>query len=257
DMDLECLRPIDGLIAGQGAVLAYAPPGDRTLNNAFMAAEPEHPLLGEILSALVREPRIAISHQDVLHTTGPAFLQRVFRSRRHPDVCVLDRRVFYPFESGRPELQAMMDDDRGAIPLKRSCVMNGAYGIHYWAVSWSNLCGERLINPDPHGVAGFRFFPQLDSFGFDLRNAGRNVAELARKCAACEGAVAFNTDGFIKARVRPKWRWERWTDRRENEGLYVRRSVLSNRLWQILGAGRHPGSIRVPVGPRGLRREPD
>jgi hypothetical protein len=126
------------------------------------------------------------------------------------------------------------------IPRIIHQVWLGAYGMHYWAVSWSNLCGERLVNSDPHGVAGFRFFPRLDSCGFDIRNAGRNVAELASICAACQEAVAFNTDGFIKGRVRPTWRWERWPDRRENEGLYLRRSILSSPLWRILGAGRPP-----------------
>jgi hypothetical protein len=243
DMDLECLRPIDPLISGQRAVLARAPPGEWTLNNAFMAAEPGHPVLDEILGALVRDRPIAVSHHEVLLTTGPAFLQRVFRPSRHPDVCVLDRRVFHPFENTRPELRTLMAGGHDAISLKLSCIMSGAYGIHYWAISWSNLCGEDLVNPDPHGVAGFQFFARLDSVGFDLRNAGRNVPELARICSACEAVVAFNTDGFIKTRLRPKRRWERRPERLENEGLYVKLSVLKRPMWHILGAGRRPGAF--------------
>jgi hypothetical protein len=241
DMDLECLRSIEPLIAGQRAILARAPPGEQTLNNAFMAAEPGHPLLDEILDTLVRERRLAVTHHDVLPTTGPAFLQRVFRPSRYPDVCVLDRRVFHPFERASPELRTLTEGHRDAIPLRLSCVMNGAYGIHYWAVSWSNLCGEDLVNPNPHDVPGFQFFPRLDSVGYDLRNAGRNVPELARICAACKAGVAFNTDGFIKTRIRPKRRWEQWSHGRENEGLYVKCSVLSRPMWRTLGAGRWLG----------------
>jgi hypothetical protein len=132
----------------------------------------------------------------------------------------------------------MLEKGPDAVPLKLSCIMAGAYAVHYWAGSWQNLRGEDLVNPDPHHVAGFRYFPRRDSVGFDIRNQGRNVPELARACLSCEAAVAFNTDGFIKARVRPRRQWQRWHDRSGNEGLYIKRSALSGPLWRVLGIGR-------------------
>lgn len=241
DMDIECLRSVEALIAGHRAVVVEEPSahgvGNGTVvSNAFMAAEPGHALTGDVLQALLDEWRVAVTHREVLDTTGPGMLGRVFAQRPRPDVHVADNRAVFPYARETPELRAILAGGREAEALRLSCIVEGAYAIHYWGNSWYSLKGEDLINPDPHQVPGFVFFPRRDSVGFDIRNAGRNVLELAAACANCDAAVAFNTDGFLKSRVCPRRQWQRSPDKAANEGLYIKRSALRP-LWMLLGLG--------------------
>jgi hypothetical protein len=245
DLDIECLRPIDTLLDGKGALVVMEPDihaAERGiapyLSNAFIASTPGHPLMGALLQTLTDESTLALTHWDVLDTTGPYRFDRVFRAGAYPDVEVLDAFTIAPYAGGRPELRMMLEKVDGAGPLRQSCKDRGCFGIHYWANSWNNLTGETLVNPDPHHVDGFVFFPRRDSVGYAISNAGRNVPALARICLDCEAAVGFNTDGFLKSRVLPVRRWDRWKDRSENEGLYVKKSALRKPLWTFFGVGR-------------------
>jgi hypothetical protein len=245
DMDIECLRPIGELLAAQRAVVVPEPSahaierGEASyLSNAFFAAEPGHPALSALIRVLANDSAVAVTHRDVSEMTGPHRFDRVCQAIGPKDVCVLDSGVVFPLKREAPELRRILESSADALRLKRSCMSHGAYAIHYWANSWYNLRGEDLCNPDPHGVDGFVFFPGRDSVGYDIRNAGRNVRELARACLASDAAVAFNTDGFLKSRVRPKRQWDRWRNRAENEGLYIRQSLLRGPLWPFLGVGR-------------------
>src|SRR5690606_25109495 len=85
DLDFECLRPIDELIATEHFVVAREPAAQSAwlgttslVSNAFMAAPPGHPLLQAVLDELRQGPREAVTHVDVLEMTGPMMLQRVF-----------------------------------------------------------------------------------------------------------------------------------------------------------------------------------
>jgi hypothetical protein len=251
DMDIECLRPIDALVEGQTLVTVREPPehasellAGQCLSNAFMAVVPGHSFLKDVVEGLAHGPSTAVTHQAVTHqdvsdSTGPGMLEVAFRRSRVLDVEVLDHGVIFPYPRETAELSAMLENQADdAIPLKLSCIVNGAYAVHYWAGSWLNLRGEELVNPDPHDVAGFRFFPRLDSVGFDIANVGRNVPKLADACAANDVAVGFNTDGFIKSRVRPPWQWEKWRARSGKEGLYIKRSALARPFWRLFGIGR-------------------
>ena len=244
DMDIECLRPIDGLLGGCGALLVREPEahaGERGippyLSNAFIAAEPGHPLLAAVLRTLAAESAVAVTHRDVLEMTGPNKFDSVYRSGTYPDVELLDSPVIFPFEREMPELRKIREKTEDAERLRKSCKDQGAYAIHFWANSWFNLTGQDLVNPKPHEVDGFVFFPRRDSAGYAIRNGGRNVPDLARACLGCEAAVCFNTDGFVKSRLLPKRQWETWRDRAENEGLYVKKSALRRILWRYFGVG--------------------
>lgn len=242
DMDIECLRSVEPLIAGHRAVMIEEPSvhdlgaGNRmVVSNAFMAAEPEHPYIRDVYEALAGESRLAVTHRDVLDTTGPGMLGTVFSRRPRPEVHLADNQVVFPYARETPELKTLCGNRPGASALKLASINNGAYAIHYWANSWYSLKGEELINPDPHNVDGFLFFPRCDSVGFDIRNVGRNVPAIAKACAACEEAVAFNTDGFLKSRLHPRCEWQRWADKAGNEGLYIKRSALAGPLGRFLG----------------------
>jgi len=245
DMDIECLRPMDPLLAGKRALVVHEPEAHATeggrpayLSNAFIAAEPGHPLLDTLLQTLTREAAVAVTHRDVLEMTGPLKFNEVFRAGVYPDIAVLDSSKVFPFSRETPELRKLLEKNNDTEPLRQSFLNKGAYAIHYWANSWYNLTGEGLFNPEPHMVDGFVFFPRRDSVGHAIRNAGRNVPELAKSCLACEEAVGFNTDGFLKSRILPKRQWDRWEGRAENEGLYIKKSVLRKPRWTIFGIGR-------------------
>ena len=84
-----------------------------------------------------------------------------------------------------------------------------------------NLTGP-LANPRPADVPGFRFHPGLDSRGHDIGAAGRDVPRLAALAAANPAIAGFNTDGYLKRRIRPRREWVAMRDAGEAEGLYVR-----------------------------------
>jgi len=249
DMDVECLRPIDGLIDGRAMVISLEPPihaawlgVDSLISNAFVAARPGHGLLEDILANLAASPRTAKAlrfPRDVFASTGPLMLTTRYERRSWPDVFVMDHHVVSPWAAGAPQLLSVIAGDDQALSYRIGCLVKGVHAIHYWAHAWSPSRQE-LINPTPYDVPGFVFFQGYDSGGFDIRQGGRNVPELARVCADCAVAIAFNTDGFVKSRLRPRWRWERSPDKAANEGLYVKRSVVARPLWSVLGAGEVP-----------------
>jgi hypothetical protein len=244
DMDVECLRPIDSLLEKGGALVVMEPGAHAAergirpyLSNAFIASTPRHPMMGTLLQTLTEESTRAVTHRDVLETTGPNRFDRACRADGYPDVAVLDASTISPFARETPELSVMRENADGAERLRQFCKERGSFAIHYWANSWHALSGETLVNPEPFQVDGFIFFPRRDSFGHAIRHAGRNVQVLARTCLDCETAVAFNTDGFLKSRVLPMRQWDRWKDRSANEGLYVKKSVLRKPLWKLFGVG--------------------
>jgi hypothetical protein len=248
-LDIECLRPIDPLLGDHPTVLIHEPPihsrlmgRDTTISNAFMAARPNDPLFTEILHD-VAVPRKTVTHADVLQTTGPLMVDRIYRRVARPDILVLDHRTVFPFPAQSDELKILAGASRDALELKLACIVDGAHAIHYWANSWAHMGADGLVNPEPYSIEEFVFFPRYDSFGYDICNRGREVAVLAHACLSHEACMAFNTDGFLKHRLRPKRRWQHHADKAWNEGLYVKRTVLARPWVAILGTGR-----RKPAG---------
>jgi len=150
------------------------------------------------------------------------FLHRVLEDYRGDDVTVLPPQTFFPFPSKALELQTLQASTEEAHALRASLIEAGTYAVHYWANSWVDLAGE-LVNPDPHHVAGYDFYPGLDSPGNDLANVGRDVVRAAQACTRMAGAVAFNTDGFVKSRLLPRDQWLPSRGDPAISGLYVRR----------------------------------
>lgn len=232
DMDFECLRPVDALLANRAFAIAKEPSvhaewrGVETLLcNAFMASIPMHPFLGSIIAELKRtNPKITF-HSEVLSTTGPEMVARVANASRLDERCMLDSRTVYPFASNSREMEALRNRTGDAL-IKQKAIECGAYAIHYWANTWvRNLAGP-LANPDPFKVEGYRFFPGKDSSGYDIGNVGRNVAKVALECNKDQRAVAFNTDGFIKHTLRSRDQWSDIRNDGGNEGLYVKKALL-------------------------------
>jgi hypothetical protein len=53
------------------------------------------------------------------------------------------------------------------------------------------------------------------------------VSRLAVECENNEKAVGFNTDGFLKYDIQPMNRWVEIENKEGNEGLYVKKRLLS------------------------------
>lgn len=235
DLDLECLRPVDALLADRTFVICREPAvhadwvdADLLLCNAFMAAVPGHPFLAAIGAELLRSDPHITFHSEVLTTTGPAMVARVASAFPLDARSVLESHTVYPFASNSAELAELRRPTGPTHAIKATAVERGAYAIHYWANTWvRNLAGV-LCNPHPQNVSGYTFFPGKDSAGHDIGNVGRTVTTLARECDKDPRASAFNTDGFIKFAVRPCDEWNDIANPDGNEGLYVKHPVSTS-----------------------------
>ncbi len=239
DMDIECLQPLDSLIAGRDFLVVLEPDeqgawlGKTSLaSNAFMAARPGHPFLEAVIERLMQDPSPGLTHRDVLATTGPLMLDAALAEYSGQDVTVLPSHVAFPYPVRTPELERLRIGDAEA--LKASLVDSGTYAVHYWANSWVGTLAGELINPDPASIEGFDFFPGVDSPGHDITNVGRDIPRAALACRQIKEAVAFNTDGFVKRELLPVHRWLPMGNGATNEGLYVRkRGGISDALRRL------------------------
>jgi mannosyltransferase OCH1-like enzyme len=121
DTDVECLRPMDDVLAGHDFVGVYLKPGRMT--NTFIASVPEHPLLERALQE-VRPLEAywgASAEPELLkEVAGPPLLRRLVKD--YPDVKVLEPPVFFP----------ATDEERET-----------AIGVHHLARSWHNMTAMR------------------------------------------------------------------------------------------------------------------
>lgn len=240
DLDMECLRPVGPLLHGRACVLTVEPTvhgswvgARRMVSNAFMAVSPGHRFL-ETVIALLADRNLAIArHHEVLTSTGPLLLDEALSRHGTDDVVLLPAATFSPLASNDPRLQRLRDG-RDVDDVRRQCLAAGAHGIHHWANSWVRALTGELVNPDPYDVPGFVFHPARDSRGHDIESRPRDVARLARELAHDHDVAGFNTDGFVKSRIRPRSQWERWARCTAGEGLYVKRAFH-------FGGDRKPG----------------
>lgn len=231
DLDVECLRPLDGLISGGTCVTVAEPPQHAawmgqptTISNAFLAASPGHPLLAAAIERLHGRGMDARLPADVLRTTGPVLLTEALADCATADVMLLPADALSPLTGNSEALARLRDGAADAGAIRADCLRRGAWGVHYWSNAWARGLAGTLINPDPHGVPGYVFHPGMDSPGFDLRNGGRDIARLAAQCDADGCAAGFNTDGFVKALIQPRSHWMPMPYVAADQGLYVKRA---------------------------------
>lgn len=227
DLDVECLQPVDALFA-DGGFFAVLEPEEQSrrlgqpalLSNALMASSPGHLLLEAVIARMIAGQRPGLLHRDVLETTGPLMLDAVYRAYDGDDVTVLPSHVAFPYLAATEELERLK---AGADARQRAgLIAGGTYAAHYWANSWvGGLAGE-LVNPEPDAIEGYHFVRGWDSAGHDIANVGRDIRSAAVACSKIEGAVAFNTDGFVKGAVRPMDEWQPMGNGAPNEGLYLK-----------------------------------
>lgn len=137
DLDVECLRPLDPLLAEGGFLIgrepdthvAHAGAHKRGLATipcpSVIASVPGHPVWREVRAALVEDHR----RRDPLDATGPFLLGRVLARHRGP-IRLVGPELFYPFDKEACWSGAAFDLERR---LGRA---RGAYTIHYWDGTW-------------------------------------------------------------------------------------------------------------------------
>ncbi len=137
DLDAECLRPLEPLLAGKELVLGLEPPQhlaehrargyplDRIVSNAIMAAAPGHPFWEHVFRLLIG------FHQapGPLDATGPFLLTRAVASWPHPEeIDIQPAEVLLPLTSNRP-WHELPEDERGRLARR-------AFVLHHWAGTW-------------------------------------------------------------------------------------------------------------------------
>jgi hypothetical protein len=115
DTDVECLRPLDGLLAGVEAFAAWET--DHRVGTAVLGAVPGHP----IVERAVREARLTVGRgPNSAESTGPGFWSTLLID--HPEVTLFAPELFYPY--------------RWDEPHRRHEQFPDAYAVHHWAASW-------------------------------------------------------------------------------------------------------------------------
>jgi len=140
DIDFECFKSIEPLLQGAGSVFCMEPEAhcrihhlDRIVSNAFMASEPKHPFLYEIIKELITY----VSQQKdrcrfVLETTGPMLVSRVYETfEDKSQIRLLPSKVLSPLSYLESERYRKGEH----TPLIQEKVKD-AYGIHYHTGSW-------------------------------------------------------------------------------------------------------------------------
>jgi hypothetical protein len=159
-------------------------------------------------------------------------LDRVFRSYSGDDVLVLPSKAIFPYAAHSDALRRLQGHESRS--QRDELVAAGTFAVHYWANSWVGTLAGELINPDPEGVEGYEFFRGWDSPGNDIANPGRDIRRTAIACNQMDGAVAFNTDGFVKGALLPRAEWQPMGNGAVNEGLYVKKRQRLGSLRQLL-----------------------
>ena len=228
DLDYECLQPFDEFLDEPRLTIGLEPKEHAThhgeeslLCNALFAAQPGNPFLLSMMENIQSAPT-AITHKDVLSSTGPQMMQRTFEQHGDKWLRVFSAEKFCPLAANSPVLEALISGTPDAAKIKQGLRHRGSYAIHYWANSWVGTLSGELDNPTPSSIDGFKFYQGLDSSNNDLFNGGRDINMLANKCRNDDRVVAFNTDGFAKFVVRDSSQWRTMNGAAENEGLYVK-----------------------------------
>ena len=228
DLDLECIQPFDELLVDKQFFIGKEPQDHADymeeqvmVCNACMGSVAGHPFLEALIQGMQQQPKI-LTHDDVLSSTGPIMVSRVYEQYTGEAISLLEDSAFYPLNSKDERLGLMLHEQQGHEDVRAELIAQGSYAVHYWDNSWGRNLAGVLENPNPHEVEGYRFYPRQDSFGNDLFNAGRNIAEVAELCSQHDEAVAFNTHGFVKSALRPRKHWDALDGVGANEGLYVK-----------------------------------
>lgn len=194
DLDMECLRAIESLLAEADVFLSLeAGPeiGNQVISNAFMASAPGHPFFLKIITGLATNTRDDITFADVFSITGPDMVARMyqqysgsynFRIISLDDICprgVLDQHPRF----GSRTLQHIRDDKLLTL-------------VHHNTESWNIQ-----LNCPNLEIEGYTLFKHQDINGFDIdyvEYTDSSLDAIVSTCSRHDQAIAFNYNGYIK-----------------------------------------------------------
>jgi len=145
DLDFECLRPIEPVLAGATCVLGCEPRlhaerlhhRPRLLCNALMASAPGHPFWLRVHDELLRRATRS-DGSDPVESTGPKVVDAAYEAWSGEDIRLVDPEVFYPV----PDIDSV---SLGLTPKERSYYANmvrhraywkDAVAVHHWSHTW-------------------------------------------------------------------------------------------------------------------------
>lgn len=155
DTDIECIRPVDTLLA-QGGCMLGSEPTIHALRlrgmpivtcNAAMASEPGHPFWQKAVDEIVERSRAKPGHRDPVWATGPLALQAAYdRWGAELGVEVLPPDAFFPLPDLENKRLGLTESElahyRAMIALRRYPA--ATFGAHHWAHTW--IRGQGLRN---------------------------------------------------------------------------------------------------------------
>ena len=258
DLDFECLQPFDCLLDTDQLIIGFEPQKhvlehaqQELLCNALFASKPGSPFLKAVIDYLTVTDIKSFAH-EVLETTGPMMLQKVYEHTEKKSVDAHPPSRFYPFVYNAPELLQLAGNSQESTRMRRELIDSGCFAVHHWANSWiHNLSGE-FQNPAPETVDGFKFYPMQDSPGMNFFDGGRNIPILAEICRNNTDVVAFNTDGYAKHIICASTEFSEMPNANKNEGLYVKKSFAESAAYLELPVDKTFVDL-VKVGPKPFR----
>jgi mannosyltransferase OCH1-like enzyme len=126
DCDFECLRSIEPLLDGASLFAGWEDAG--SVNNAWLAAGPGHPVLAEIVERI--PARVAARrHEPINVQTGPVLFTEVVTAHAgsDPGIVLYEPPILYPYHYSEPH--------------RRGETFREAYAVHHWAGSWLEPVG--------------------------------------------------------------------------------------------------------------------
>jgi mannosyltransferase OCH1-like enzyme len=149
DIDIECLRPLDELIAhlppGKSLYLTRDHPvhervhfGGRAMwMNDFMIAAPGDPFLGEVIKWMVANP-VSSSSANAVMETGPGVLSAVMEMLGGPEMVPSLGVIPTPWVHPLPDMNCNFAERKVYQQkiLDRSWHERGAFVVHYWFHTW-------------------------------------------------------------------------------------------------------------------------
>jgi hypothetical protein len=259
DLDFECLQSFEVWRNNTQVIIGFEPEQhahehlkEEFLCNALFAAPSGSEFLRRVIDFLVTDETKALTHNDVVRTTGPLMLQEVYEKHEKQGVHAQPPIRFYPFARNSADLALLSENSVASERIRQKLVSRGCFAVHHWANSWVSDLAGTLINPEPDSIDGFVFYPMHDSPGRDLFNGGRDILRLAERCLSDPRVVAFNTDGFAKHTVLATTELIRLQGENQNEGIYVKKSnteaaILAKHIlrWLINIAGVGPKLLKL------------
>ena len=116
DTDMECLRPIDELLAGCEGFLVRTHPSGR-IGNAVFGAVPGHEFTRQVVELIP-----SWFHPKQPHRTGPTLYTHL--GQRSATMRVFEQKIFFPLST----------DDRHVFNIRPE--FPGSYGVHWYDGSW-------------------------------------------------------------------------------------------------------------------------